>query len=76
MDRLQRKKELIHALAVFLSENEAGKSVELQMETGHPRPIPLTSWAVEWGKLRTATGLSGWKTISQMETELTELLLL
>ena len=51
MDRLERKKEFIRALAEFLAGNEAKKSIELQMGN---------QWAKDWAKLRDAAPLFGY----------------
>lgn len=69
-----RKARFIRTLAEFLAGNQAGKSIELEMEVRSPRPEPLTSWAKEWGKLRGASSLCGYPTVDEAEKTLTEFL--
>lgn len=74
MTRQEKRTRLIHALAVFLCENAAGKSIELQMESQRPKPAPLTNWAEEWANLAAASNLNGWRTVEEAEKILEEIL--
>lgn len=65
MYKVEQKKRLIRALAVYLVENQVDKSIELQ--SGKPS-------AQEWATLRGATPLFGYPTVEEAERELTELL--
>jgi len=67
-----QRARFINALAGFLVSNQAGKSIELQMETERPRPAPLTSWAHEWAKLRSISPLFGYPSIEEAEKALME----
>jgi hypothetical protein len=59
----QRRKNFLHALAVFLSGDSARKSIDLEM--GKP-------YAKEWAALRNATPIFGYLTVEETELQLTE----
>lgn len=66
MDRLERKRNFIKALAKFLVGNEGRKSIELQMGK---------ELAKEWAELRGATPLHGYyPDVEEAERELEEFL--
>ena len=69
-----KKTLFIKALAGFLAGNQAGKSIELEMESRSPRLAPMTSWAQEWAKLRDMTPLFGYPTVEEAERSLMEFL--
>jgi len=73
-EKAKRRVRFIRILAEFLAGNQAGKSIELEMEVRNPRPSPMTSWAQEWGKLRGASSLCGYPTVEEAERSLTEFL--
>lgn len=56
----EAKKEIfMREIAKFLVENQAGKSIALQMEFERPKGDPRPSLAKEWAKLRGAADLHG-----------------
>ncbi len=59
------KERFIHELAIFLTERQAKKSIELEMGKEH---------AAEWAKLRSATPLFGYPSVEEAEKQLTEFL--
>ena len=63
--RLECKAAFIKALARYLVEKQAMKSIELQMEKES---------AKEWAALRSATPLFGYPTVEEAEAQLTEFL--
>lgn len=65
-----RKKQFIIKLAAFLVENQAGKSIALQMESSHA-PV---RWASEWANLRSASPLHGYPTLEEAVEKLTDFL--
>ncbi len=65
-DRLRRKLEFIDTLAEFLVNDQASKSIQLQMQ----KPM-----ALEWAKLRKHTPLSGYTTVEEAKLILREFLL-
>jgi hypothetical protein len=65
-DRLRRKSEFIDALAKFLVENQAMKSIRLQM---------LEPLALEWAELRNKSPLHGYPTVEEAKQDLREFLL-
>ena len=69
--RLERKQRLIEALAHFLVDNQAGKSIMLQMEVARS---PIVPFAKEWATLRGASTLHGYPTFDEAVESLKELL--
>ncbi len=60
MTRQEKKQILIEALAHFLVDDQAAKSIALQMDHQRPTNDPRPKLAVEWAKLRSASMLSGY----------------
>ena len=56
----EKKKDLIEQLAHFLVDNQAGKSIALQMEGSRPPGDPRPGMAREWANLRSASTLQGY----------------
>lgn len=56
-----RKNKFIIKLAAFLVENQAGKSIALEMES----PSAIVPWAHEWARVRAETPLSGYPTLPE-----------
>jgi hypothetical protein len=73
MGRVEKKKKFIHELAVFLVNQEASKSVCLEIELAR-KDDRLPKWAHEWRNLRNSTPLSGWLSIEEAEEILNEFL--
>lgn len=71
MNRIKRKKLFIRELAEFLVDNQAGKSISLQVEGERPS---ILKWPLLWQRLRGATPLFGYPTVEEAEKELTEFL--
>ena len=71
-DRLNRKEKFIKVLAQFLVENQAGKSIALELES---RRKPMLPWAHEWAALRNATPLFGYPSVAEAEEALRDFLL-
>lgn len=65
------QQRFVKALAVFLVENQASKSVALEVERMRPRQGTIMA---EWAALRATTPLMGYPTVEQAETELAEFL--
>lgn len=65
MTPAERKARFIHQLAVFLADEPARKSIELQMEKTSGK---------EWAALRDETPLFGYPTVAEAEAALTEFL--
>lgn len=63
--RLEKKRRFIRQLAVYLADEPARQSIELQM--GKPS-------AQEWARLRQTTPLMGYATVDEAEQLLTEFL--
>jgi len=70
MNSQDQKKRFIAQLARFLSDNLAGKSILLEMETKHPKPGPLPNLAKEWAELRSASPVHGWSDVKSTEETL------
>ena len=68
-----RRTQFIKALAAFLADNQAGKSIAIELETKFP-PVHRIMWAQEWAKLRGATPLFGYPTVEEAERTLAEFL--
>ncbi len=60
MTRQQKKQILIEELAHFLVDDQAAKSIALQMDHQRPDTDPRPKLAVEWAKLRSASTLHGY----------------
>ena len=72
--KVEKKKDLIESLAHFLVDNQAGKSIALQME-GSRSPSDLRpALAKEWANLRSASTLQGYPEYEQAVEPLTTLL--
>jgi hypothetical protein len=72
--RETKKQVFIEQLARFLVENQAGKSIALQMESGRPESDPRPALAKEWAKLRGASTLQGYPELPEAIETLTALL--
>lgn len=68
-----RKELFVRVLAKFLVDNQAGKSIAMELEARHP-PVHGIVWAQEWAALRNATPLFGYPTVEEAEKALTEFL--
>lgn len=64
----ERKKQFILKLAAFLVENQAGKSIALQIQS----PNAPVQWATEWANLRNASPLHGYPTLEEAVEQLTD----
>lgn len=67
----QKKEHFIQTLAIYLQNNQAGKSIALQMERERK---PVLPWAQEWAEVRSASGLRGYPDLQETVTHLRELL--
>lgn len=67
-----RQQRFVTQLARFLVENQAGKSIRLELE--RMRPGAIVTLAKEWAELRATTPLLGYPTVEQAETELADFL--
>lgn len=75
MSRLDDKHRFIAQLARFLCENEAGKSIALELEQRHPPLIAaMPKLAHEWAQLRCTVPIHGYKSVEEAEQILTEFL--
>lgn len=72
--RETKKQILIETLAHFLVDNQAGKSIALQMEAGRTEGDPRPALSREWAKLRGASTLHGYPEYDEAVKTLTELL--
>ena len=61
----------IRALAAYLANNQAGKSIALQTES---RVKPVVTWAHEWRDVLTASPLWGYPTLQEAERQLIDFL--
>jgi hypothetical protein len=68
------KNRLIEQLAHFLVDNQAGKSIALQMEASRPKDDPRPSMGKEWAQLRSASTLNGYPTYEEALAQLKDLL--
>lgn len=74
MSRLDDKHRFIKQLAQFMCENEAGKSIAIELEQKVP-PLPgMPKWAQDWAALRQTTPIHGYKSVAEAEEILTEFL--
>lgn len=74
MTKSEKKKEFIEALAHFLADNQAAKSIMLQIEGNAPVSDPRPKLAHEWASLRGKFPVSGWITYEETLKSLTEFL--
>lgn len=74
MSAAQKKTDFIDLLARFLVENQAGKSILLEMETKRGGSDPRPLLAKEWAALRQAAGLRGYLGQNEAVETLTDLL--
>lgn len=72
--KAEKKKYLIESLAHFLVDNQAGKSIALQMEGSRPEGDPRPALAREWATLRSASTLNGYPEYEEAVETLTALL--
>jgi len=73
--RLEQKKAFIKELAKFLVDNQAGKSINLELFDRRPLMPGIPNWPKEWAELRNAVpGLFGYPTIRETELILKEFL--
>ena len=72
--KAEKKKRLIEELAHFLVDNQAGKSIALQMEGSRGDGDPRPALAKEWAKLRSASTLHGYPEYEEAVETLTDLL--
>lgn len=72
--RVARRAIFIARLARFLAENQAVKSMALEVETKRP-PLVSPRWAREWADLRAASPLFGYPTVEEADAQLREFLL-
>ncbi len=70
--RLENKERFIQAVARYLVENQASKSIALEMESKIPPPIH--AWAKEWADVRNAAPIFGYATVDETAEALRELL--
>ena len=69
-----KKKELIAQLAHFLVDNQAAKSIILQMDSMRTEGDPRPAMGKEWAKLRSASTLQGYPEYDEAVATLTTLL--
>ena len=74
MKRKNQKKELIQMLAHFLVDDQAAKSIALQMDHQRPANDPRPQLAAEWAGLRASSGLHGYPTYEEALDHLEKLL--
>lgn len=74
-DKIEARDRLVKQLAIFLAENQGGKSILLKMETQHPKPAPMPSLAKEWASLREASLLTGYVTVKEAEYHIRNILM-
>jgi len=74
MDKSTRKKRLIEQLAHFLVDDQAAKSIVLQMDGQRPKNDPRPAMGKEWASLRSASTLMGYPTYEEAVEQLTDLL--
>ena len=74
MKRTERKKQLITALAIYLAQNQAAKSIALELEHKKP-PLPgMPLWASEWAKIHSIVNLRGYASVQEAIETLEEIL--
>lgn len=56
-----RKAQFIIKLAAYLVENQAGKSISLEMES----ESAMVPWAHEWARVRSASPIHGYPTLEE-----------
>jgi hypothetical protein len=74
MTKEERKQDFIKQLAHFLVDNQAGKSIFLQMESMREDNNLMPKLATEWANLRTASMLRGYPNFDEAVESLTEML--
>lgn len=75
MSRPDEKHRFIAQLARFMCENEAGKSIALELEQKRPQLIAaMPKLAHEWAALRCTTPIIGYTSVEEAEQILTEFL--
>lgn len=74
MTNEERKQNFIKQIAHFLVDNQAGKSIALQVESMRGDNDPMPKLATEWADLRTASMLRGYPDFDKAVKSLTELL--
>lgn len=74
MSRLEKKARLINQLAHFLTDDQAGKSIMLQMEQERSSDDTRPALAKEWAALRGVSQVGGYPTFEEAVEVLNELL--
>jgi hypothetical protein len=63
-------KKFLKAIAAYLVDNQAGKSIALQVETQRGTHTMMPKWAAEWVVSRNSIGVFGYPTVEETEAML------
>jgi hypothetical protein len=73
-DRLKQRAMLIKAIAEFIVEDAAMKSIALELALKIPPQQGMPRWAHHWRRVCTLAGVRGYASVEEAERVLQELL--